>query len=137
MAKEDGFIPNVKGVSIELSGKEYILPPLPVRAYSKGDASAKIQKIQEALLKMQSNKNAIMDIPAEVIGDLISLVTMALKRNYPDMAEDTVEDGVYDIMSLMSMFQYLITQDEAVIKATEAARKNALREFVEKQAKKI
>lgn len=137
MAKEDSFIPNVKGVSIELSGKEYILPPLPVRAYSKGDASAKIQKIQEALLKMQSNKNAIMDIPAEVIGDLISLVTMALKRNYPDMAEDTVEDGVYDIMSLMSMFQYLITQDEAVIKATEAARKNALREFVEKQAKKI
>ena len=136
MANEANLIPNVKGVPIELGGKEYILPPLPVRAYSKGDANAKIQKIQEALLKMQNNKG-IVDIPPDAISDLVSLVTLALKRNYPDITEDLVEDEVYDIMSLVNMFQYLITQNKAVIEATETARKNALRQYVEKQAKKI
>jgi len=125
---------NVKfnGVEIELGGEIYVLPPLPIKAFSKGDASKKIQHIQSEFMKMNDNNNSF-NISQESISDLVSLVTMALARNYPQINEDIVEEGCKDIMFLFSLFQHLITQSEEMNKRIEEMQKNALRAFVEKK----
>ena len=122
--------PNFKGVDIELGGQKYVLPPLPIKAFSKGDATEKIRRIQADFKKMQGDDFAIA---AETVADLVSLVTMALQRNYPGVDEQTVEDGCEDIMTLFSLFQFLISQSNAMQQKLIEAQKNALREFVEKQ----
>lgn len=124
---------NVKfnGQEIELGGETYILPPLPIKAFSKGDASAKIQRIQEDLKNM--NDNQTFSVSKESVADLVDLVTMALQRNYPGIDENLVEDSCDDIMTLFSYFQYLISQNELLQRRMEEAQKNALRAFVEKE----
>lgn len=124
--------PNVKGVDIELNGKTFVLPPLPIKAFSKFDALEKINAIQTDFEKMQGSSN-LGALSKETIINLVSLVGMALRRNYPDLTDDEVEDGLDDITSLFNMFQYLISQNIEVKKKMEEARKNALREFVTKE----
>ena len=124
---------NVKfnGVDIVLGGETYVLPPLPIKAFSKGDASAKIQRIQKEFVQM--NEDNTFAVSQEIVSDLVSLVTMALGRNYPQIDEDVVEDGCEDIMTLFSLFQYLISQSEEMNKRIAEAQKNALRACVEKK----
>jgi hypothetical protein len=126
---------NVKfqGVDIELGGETYVLPPLPIKAFSKGDASAKIQRIQNEFVEM--NDKQMLTISQESVSDLVALVTMALGRNYPQIDEATVEDGCEDIMTLFSLFQYLISQNDEMTKRIEEAQKNALRAFVKQKDK--
>ena len=126
---------NVKfnGVEITLGGETYVLPPLPIKAFSKGDASAKIQRIQSEFMKM--NEEQTFAVSQESVADLVSLVTMALGRNYPQVEESVVEEGCEDITTLFSFFQYLISQNEEMTKRIEEAQKNALRAFVEKKEK--
>ena len=129
MAKKQNV--KFKGVDIELGGETYVLPPLPIKAFSKGDASAKIQRIQQEFMKM--NEDNAFAVSQESVSDLVSLVTMALGRNYPQIDEDVVEDGCEDIMTLFSLFQYLISQSEEMNKRIAEAQKNALRALVEKK----
>jgi len=126
---------NVKfnGVDIVLGGETYVLPPLPIKAFSKGDASAKIQRIQQEFMKM--NEEQTFAVSQESVADLVSLVTMALARNYPQIDDSVVEEGCEDITTLFSFFQYLISQNEEMTKRIEEAQKNALRAFVEQQEK--
>lgn len=128
MAKKQSV--KFNGVDIVLGGETYVLPPLPIKAFSKGDASAKIQRIQQEFMKMKDEGTVIAS--QESVSDLVSLVTMALGRNYPQIDEDVVEDGCEDIMTLFSMFQYLISQSDELKKYMEEAQKNELRAFVEK-----
>lgn len=129
MAKKQSV--KFNGVDIVLGGETYVLPPLPIKAFSKGDASAKIQRIQSEFMKMRDEGTVIAS--QESVSDLVSLVTMALGRNYPQIDEDVVEDGCEDIMTLFSMFQYLISQSDELKKYMEEAQKNELRAFVEKK----
>jgi hypothetical protein len=127
MAKKQSV--KFNGVDIVLGGETYVLPPLPIKAFSKGDASAKIQRIQGEFMKMKDEGTVIAS--QESVSDLVSLVTMALGRNYPQIDEDVVEEGCADIMTLFSMFQYLISQSDELKKYMEEAQKNELRAFVE------
>ena len=124
---------NVKfnGVDIVLGGETYVLPPLPIKAFSKGDASAKIQRIQKEFVQM--NDENTFAVSQESVSDLVDLVVMALARNYPQIDENIVEEGCEDIMTLFSMFQYHISQSEEMNKRIAEAQKNALRAFVEKK----
>ena len=124
---------NVKfnGVEIELGGDIYVLPPLPIKAFSKGDASAKIQRIQKEFVQM--NDENTFAVSQESVSDLVDLVVMALARNYPQIDASIVEEGCKDIMFLFSLFQYLISQSEEMNKRIAEAQKNALRAFVEKK----
>ena len=131
MAKKQNV--KFKGVDIELGGETYVLPPLPIKAFSKGDASAKIQRIQNEFVEM--NDKQMLTISQESVSDLVALVTMALGRNYPQIDEATLEDGCEDIMTLFSLFQYLISQNDEMTKRIEEAQKNALRAFVEQKDK--
>ena len=121
------------GTEINLGGESYILPPLPIKAFSKGDASAKIQRIQKEFSQMDQENTFAMS--QESVSDLVSLVTMALQRNYPGVDESVVEDGCEDIMTLFSLFQFLISQSEGMKRRIEEAQKNALRAFVESKEK--
>ena len=129
MAKKQSV--KFNGVDIVLGGETYVLPPLPIKAFSKGDASAKIQRIQQEFMKMKDEGTVIAS--QESVSDLVSLVTMALGRNYPQIDEDVVEEGCADIMTLFSMFQYLISQSDELKKYMEEAQKNELRAFVERK----
>jgi hypothetical protein len=131
MAKKQNV--KFKGVDIILGGETYVLPPLPIKAFSKGDASAKIQRIQNEFSEM--NNKQTFAVSQESVADLVSLVTMALGRNYPQIDEDVVEDGCEDITTLFSLFQYLISQNEEMTKRIEEAQKNAFRAFVEEKGK--
>ena len=124
---------NVKfnGVDIVLGGETYVLPPLPIKAFSKGDASAKIQRIQKEFVQM--NDENTFAVSQESVSDLVDLVVMALARNYPQIDASIVEEGCKDIMFLFSLFQYLISQSEEMNKRIAEAQKNALRAFVEKK----
>jgi hypothetical protein len=124
---------NVKfnGVDIVLGGETYVLPPLPIKAFSKGDASAKIQRIQKEFVQM--NEDNTFAVSQESVSDLVDLVVMALARNYPQIDASIVEEGCEDIMFLFSLFQYLISQSEEMNKRIAEAQKNALRAFVEKK----
>ena len=126
--------PKFKGVEIELAGEKYIMPPLPIKAFSKGDASAKLKLINDDVKKMQSGE---LDFSQEAVSGLVSLVTVALQRNYPGIDESAVEDGVEDIMALFKYIQPLISQSDDVKKKMDEVRKNAAtRAFVEAKEKK-
>lgn len=124
--------PNVKGIDIELNGEKYILPPLPVKAYSKGDASEKLKSLQNALSNIGGDNGMADAFSQTNVSDLVALTTMALKRNYPEITEDQVEDGFEDIMTLFGVFQYLISQNKEVQAKMEEARKNAFKELAVK-----
>ena len=76
MAKKE--TPKFKGVDIELAGEAYILPPLPIKSFSKGDATEKIKHIQEEFDQMKDNS---FSISQKSVAHLVSLVTAALQRN--------------------------------------------------------
>lgn len=121
--------PKFSGVDIVLNGETYVLPPLPIKAYSKGNATEKIQRI---LKDVNSGNGSIMPLTQESVVDLVELITLALQRNYPAIDENLVEDGCSDIITLLNMFQYLIAQNNVMEKQIEEARKNGLKELVEK-----
>lgn len=123
--------PKFQGVDIVLDGETYVLPPLPIKAFSKGNASEKIKRIQDEFREME--KSGGVTISQEGIADLVSLVTLALQRNYPALTEEIIEDGCADVITLFGMFQYLIAQNDIMKAEMEKARKNALRAFVEKK----
>jgi ERCC4-type nuclease len=131
MAKKD--TPKFKGVEIEMAGETYVLPPLPIKAFSKGDATEKIKHIQEEFEQMKDNS---FSISQKSVADLVSLVTQALQRNYPGVDENVVEDGLDDITTLFNMFQYLISQSDDMKKKMAEAQKNSLRAFVEQKEAK-
>lgn len=131
MAKKE--TPKFKGVEIELAGEAYILPPLPIKSFSKGDATEKIKHIQEEFDQMKDNS---FSISQKSVADLVSLVTAALQRNYPGLDENIVEDGLEDITTLFNMFQYLISQSDDMKKKMAEAQKNSLRAFVEQKEAK-
>lgn len=117
-------LPKVNGITIKLYDKDYVLPPLPVKAFSKGDASEKLKAIQDELT---SANGGIAGITQDSVQNVISLVTIALQRNYPDITEEEVEDGLYDIVDLLQSVQYLISQNKSVQKQLAEARKNVLK----------
>ena len=126
--------PNVQGVEIQLNGTTYVLPPLPIKAYSKFGALKKINAIQSDLIKMNKDGN-IGDISQQTICDLVALIGMALRRNYPDLTDDEVEDGLDDIVTLFGLFNFIISQNNSVKRDMEQARKNALKELAQKATK--
>ena len=81
------------------------------------------------------NEEQTFAVSQESVSDLVSLVTMALNRNYPSLDDSVVEEGCEDITTLFSFFQYLISQNAEMTKRIEEAQKNALRAFVEQKEK--
>lgn len=69
----------VKGQPIELDGVEYILPPLPL--------------IRLPDVKVLMDGGDVFGNP-EYIGTLTRAIHWSLKRNYPDLSIDVVQDSL-------------------------------------------
>jgi len=123
----------VKGIEIELNDQKYILPPLPIKAFSKGDASAKLKKINDDMRNI--NDDGLGAITAESWGNLVELVVTALRRNYPDITAEEVENGFEDVTALMGVMQNLVSQSAEFKDKVEAERKNATEKFLEQKKK--
>jgi len=123
----------VKGVEIELNGQKYILPPLPIKAFSKGDASAKLKKINDDMRNI--NDDGLGAITAESWSNLVELVVTALRRNYPDIEAEEVENGFEDVTALMGVMQNLVSQSTEFKDKVELERKNATEKFLEHKKK--
>lgn len=116
-----------RGVEIELAGKKYVMPPLPIKAFSKENASEKLQKIAEDVKKM--GQNGWGAITADSWNALVELVTMALRRNYPDITPEDVEDGIEDAVTLMGLMEDLISQNDKYKQQMAEQRKNILKQL--------
>jgi len=118
----------VKGIEIELLGEKYVLPPLPIRAFSKGEASAKLKKINDDMQNI--NKDGLGAITAESWCNLVDLVTTALQRNYPAITAEEVENGFTDVEALMGVMQNLVSQSDTFKARVEQERKNVTEKFL-------
>lgn len=122
-------LPKFKGVEIEIAGEKYILPALSPYAYAKADAGAKIKVIQQGIEQLQKTQD-FGGLSPEVFMNLVELTWLALKRNYPDITQDEIGEGLPDGMAAVGMLQHLISQDEDVqqkIKDRVELEKNVLR----------
>ena len=102
-----------RGVEIDIAGEIYILPPLSPFAYAKANAGAKIKVIQDGIKEMQGAQD-FGGLNPEVFMNLVELTWLALRRNYPDITEDEIGEGLSDGMVALGLLQYLISQDAEV-----------------------
>lgn len=122
-----------QGIPIELSGKEYTLPPLSPYAYAKFGASKKLKQIQEEANKFQETQD-IGAFSEESFMNIIELTTLALRRNHPEITEDDVGDGLTEGMGIIKLMRYLVTQEEEVQKQMDEQIKNALKQSTKKNS---
>jgi hypothetical protein len=73
-------ISSLPGTKIEISGQKWTVPPLTL---------GQLRRLAPELGKITARANML---DAEVIAAVIKVVTTALLRNYPDLAEETVEE---------------------------------------------
>lgn len=134
---------NFVGVTVLIFNKEYTMPALSPFAYAKAKAGEKIASIQKELVAVQgeAEKMAIelgKEIPdiskvnhsklafsEESYLSMIELVTLALKRNYPEITEDEVGNGIVDGMTLMGLANHLVSQNEKIKEEMDKHIKNA------------
>lgn len=107
-----------KGVPVEINGKTYTMPPLSPYAYAKADALEKI-KVIETEVKAAEKSSSFGELTPNTFLSLIELVHLALKRNYPEITEEEIGEGVADGTTLINLFQSLISQDAKARKAME------------------
>lgn len=136
---------NFTGVPVTIFNKEYIMPALSPFAYAKCKAGEKLSAIQKELISVQSEaskmaaelEKEVPDISKVDHGKLafsdesyvsmIELVTLALKRNYPEITEDEVGNGIADGMTLMGLANHLVSQDEKLKAEMAKHIKNVLK----------
>jgi hypothetical protein len=68
------------GVVVDMGGREWIIPPLTL---------GQLRRLTPELGKITSHASML---DAEVIAAMVKVVTAALRRNYPDLAEESVEE---------------------------------------------
>jgi len=79
------------GEWVEMSGKEYKIPPLNFKA---------LREVQGKVTQI----GAIKGVPTpEQMDIVVDVVYMAMRRNYPDMKRETVED-ILDVGNMMPVF---------------------------------
>lgn len=100
-----------KGVEIELYGEKYQMPALSPYAFAKAEASEKFDKIQKEV-KKASETGEMGALSSDSYMTLIELVTLALNRNYPEVTQDMVGEGLEDSGLLMTLMQDLISQNQ-------------------------
>lgn len=97
----------IDGTPVKLGGTEYIVPPLNLKA---------VRLIQPLLPKLNSMN--LQD--PETIDAMVELVHVALKRNYPDLTKDAVEE-IVDIGNLGPVVSAIMAVSGLVPKAVTGA----------------
>lgn len=88
----------IPGVEIKLSGEAYTLPPLNLTNVRK----------HEDFFKRVTRGEIRLDASSDDMLTLGSIVFFALKRNYPDITQEQVEDGI-DLNNMVKVFAAVMT----------------------------
>lgn len=94
------------GTKVNIAGTEYIVPPLGMAAYSKHNAFEKLQKIHDSITSDEKGIN-FGGFTKDVIQDILELIYLAIRRNYPQTTVEELED-VLDFATCMEMIPILI-----------------------------
>jgi hypothetical protein len=70
----------IPGIVVKMAGREWTIPPLTI---------GQLRRLTPELSTIASQASML---DAEVIASLVKVVTAALQRNYPDLAEHSVEE---------------------------------------------
>lgn len=85
------------GVKINLGGREFVMPPL----------TLKHLRLHGPII---TGLQAMTDVPdAEQCDGILTLLTAALSRNYPDLTREDLEDLV-DVVNLKPAFLAMVGQ---------------------------
>lgn len=83
----------VKGISMDLGGTAYIVPPLSLGA---------LEQLLPRINEFKTNPNNIQDISV-----VVDAAHSALKRNYPDLVRETVADAI-GLENMMEVFEAIM-----------------------------
>ncbi len=97
----------IKGVTVELSGTNYVIPPIALGA---------LEQLQERIGAFDGN---VQD--TKQISTVIDCAHAALKRNYPDMTREQVADLI-DIANMGDVFAAVMDVSGLKRKEQEAAQ---------------
>nr|DAX55097.1 MAG TPA: tail tube protein [Caudoviricetes sp.] len=97
----------IKGVTVELNGTEYVIPPIALGA---------LEQLQSRIGAFDGN---VQD--AKQISTVIDCAHSALKRNYPDMTREEVADLI-DIGNMNEVFAAVMDVSGLKRKEQEAAQ---------------
>ena len=94
----------LKGKEITIGGDVYVLPALPYVAYEDYDAIGKIG----ALLKFAQSlgTGTFPEDSGTMFKNMRELLTLALKRNYPDIEDEFVKENI-SFQEMMNAFATL------------------------------
>lgn len=96
----------IKGVTVELNGTNYVIPPIALGA---------LEQLQERIGTFDGN---VQD--AKQISTVIDCAHAALRRNYPDMTREQVADLI-DIANMGDVFAAVMDVSGLKRKEQEAA----------------
>lgn len=105
--KEIKMTVRIKGVTVELNGTDYVIPPIALGA---------LEQLQERIGTFDGNA---MD--AKQISTVIDCAHAALKRNYPDLTREEVADLI-DIGNMNEVFTAVMDVSGLKRKEQEAAQ---------------
>nr|DAT12065.1 MAG TPA: tail tube protein [Caudoviricetes sp.] len=105
--KENKMTVRIKGVTVELNGTEYVIPPIALGA---------LEQLQSRIGAFDGN---VQD--AKQISTVIDCAHSALKRNYPDMTREEVADLI-DIGNMNEVFAAVMDVSGLKRKEQEAAQ---------------
>lgn len=74
-----------EGKTISVKGKEWVVPALSFKQYK--EANSKFAEISKEMLESKD-----LEFSPKMMDDLVGLVHMAMKRNYPELTLDEVEE---------------------------------------------
>lgn len=97
----------IKGVTIELNGTNYVIPPIALGA---------LEQLQERIVAFNGN---VQDV--KQISTVIDCAYAALRRNYPDMTREEVADLI-DIGNMNEVFVAMMDVSGLKRKEQEAAQ---------------
>jgi hypothetical protein len=89
----------IPGISINLCGTEYIVPPINLRIQLEEPTKSDLEMIEKG----------VSDGIVSFINAAVNIILACAKRNYPDMQRDTIIDGI-DSGDLSSFVVALLTK---------------------------
>jgi hypothetical protein len=84
------------GVTIEIGGREWTVPPLTL---------GQIRRLGAAIATLGTDR-PLLD--GETVGAIVTVVTAAMQRNYPDLTEDAVAE-LLDMATAPAVFLAVLT----------------------------
>lgn len=72
----------IEGVAVSLGGEDYIIPPLNLSA---------VRRLLPKIESIVANPN-VVNLTDDMMDSMLEIILTAMKRNYPDMSREKIED---------------------------------------------